>query len=375
MSFTDSPTPLASRSPLLISELRPISKPDGAQQRWPTVSVIIPCLNEGQHIEMCIKSLLVQEGVGEDAEVIIADGMSEDATRGIVAAIARNAQNLRLVDNPSRTTPSAMNKGINVSRGRYIAILGAHTQYAPDYLRTCIELLETHPSASCVGGPIVSKGRTLFGRAVATAMSHPVGIGNAKHRQPHYEGYAEGACFPMFRREVFEKIGLYDETLLRNQDDELNYRLAKYGEKVFISPRARCTYYVRETPIQLFKQYFHYGFWRVAVLRKHRVPASLRQLVPPVFMCLMLFLAIVGSALPNWWKITAIALPMMYGTALISAGLGEVKRSGWGAALLFPIAAGIMHVAYAAGFGTAIFRGPHRKSRNSRTNRGAHHAA
>jgi GT2 family glycosyltransferase len=318
---------------------------------------------------------MTQEGVVEDAEVIIADGMSEDRTRRIVSEIAKEASNLRLVDNPSGTTPSAMNRGIKASRGKYVAILGAHTQYAPDYLRTCVELLDTHPDASCVGGPIVSKGRSLFGQAVATAMSHPVGIGNARHRHPNYEGYAEGACFPMFRKEVFEKVGLYDEALLRNQDDELNYRLAKYGEKVFISPRARCTYFVRETPIQLFKQYFHYGFWRVAVLRKHRMPASLRQLAPPVFMCLMLVLAIVGMALPGWWKASAIALPVIYGTTLIGAGTGEVKRSGWGVAFLFPIAAGIMHSAYAAGFATAIFRKSHRTVQELNINRGEHHAA
>lgn len=374
MSIADYSTGASSISPLSLSESRTATKSDGAQ--WgPTVSVIVPCLNEEKHIEMCIRSLLAQEGAAENAEVIIADGMSEDGTRRIVAQIAREAPNIRLVDNPSRATSCAMNGGLRASRGRYVAILGAHTQYAPDYLRTCVALLDSHPEASCVGGPIVSKGQSLFGRAVAAAMSHPVGIGNARHRHPNYEGYAEGACFPMFRREVFEKVGLYDEALLRNQDDEFNYRLAKSGEKVFISPRARCTYFVRETPAQLFRQYYQYGFWRVAVLRKHRVPASLRQLAPPVFMFLMLLLAAVGWAFPGWWKVSAIALPLIYGATLLGAGAGEAKRGGWGVALLFPVAAAIMHMAYAAGFATAILLGPHRPGREQQFNKGEHYAA
>src|SRR5262249_41619552 len=159
-----------------------------------------------------------------------------------------------------RITPSGMNSGIREARGRYVAIMGAHTEYAEDYLHTCIELLDEHPEVWCAGGPIVSKGRSRFGQAVAVAMSHTVGVGNAKRRVPDYEGYAEGACFPVFRREVFDKIGLYDEDLVRNQDDDLNYRLAVAGGKVFISPRAWCSYYVRDAPVPFFRQYFEYGY-------------------------------------------------------------------------------------------------------------------
>lgn len=219
-----------------------------SMRRIPTVSVIIPCRNEEAHIETSVNSILAQDYSIAEFEVIVVDGISEDGTRGIVTKIADHVSNFRLIDNSSRNTPCAMNRGIETARGRYVAILGAHTEYGCDYLRTCVNLLDEHMEASCVGGPILSKGIGLFGRAVALVMAHPIGVGNAKHRYPTYEGYAQGACYPMFRKEVFEKIGLYDEQLLRNQDDELNYRLAKHGEKVFISPRARCTYFVRETP-------------------------------------------------------------------------------------------------------------------------------
>ena len=240
---------------------------------------------------------------------------------------------------------------------------------------TCVELLDEHPEASCVGGPIVSTGRSLFGQAVAAAMSHPVGIGNAKHRHPQYEGYAEGACYPVFRREIFDHIGFYDETLVRNQDDELNYRLAKFGGKVFLSPRARSTYFVRETIRALFRQYFQYGYWRVAVLRKHRIPASLRQLVPPLFMCSMLMAAALGLSLPGYWQYTAGALPSAYGATLLVFGAKTRSKAGWRVALLFPVAAAIMHAAYAAGFMKGLLKSPTHAERDVFNNKGECHAS
>ncbi len=338
------------------------------------ISVIIPCLNESQHIEACVRSLLTQDPPLGGVEVIVADGLSEDGTRDILRRLALQYSGLRIVDNHGRSTPHAMNVGIRAARGRYVAILGAHCHYSPDYLRTCVDLLDEHPEASCVGGPIISIGKSSFGQAVAAAMAHPVGIGNAKHRHPHYEGYAEGACYPVFRKEIFEKIGFYDESLVRNQDDELNYRLAKSGGKVFLSPRARSTYFVRETGRALFRQYFHYGYWRVAVLRKHRIPASLRQIVPPLFMLVMLVVAVLGLFLPGWWRLTAGVLPLVYAATLLAVGVWTVGRAGGRVAFLFPVAAAIMHVAYAAGFVWGILRSPNRIVRGV-FNKGECHAS
>jgi glycosyltransferase involved in cell wall biosynthesis len=341
----------------------------------PIISVVVPCRNEKGHIEACLDSILRQQLHVGDLEVIVADGMSDDGTREILMRMAEQDSRLRIVDNTSRTTPSGFNAGIRAARGQYIGILGAHTQYASDYVRTCVKLLEEHPEVCCTGGPIVSKGRSSFGKAVAIVMSHPVGVGNARHRFPDYEGHAEGACFPMFRREVFEKIGCYDENLLRNQDDEFNYRLARSGEKVFISPRARCTYFVRETPSQLFRQYFQYGFWRVAVLRKHSLPASLRQVVAPVFLFLMLFLGILGLSLPGWWRLTAGVIPLVYGATLFVVGAKQGAKAGWRVAVLFPLAATIMHVAYATGFVWGVLKNPYRLAESLPGDRGEYHAS
>jgi len=340
----------------------------------PTISIVVPCRNEKGHIETCLESILRQQLPAGDIEVIVADGMSEDGTREILMRMAEQDSRLHMVDNPSGTTPSGFNVGIKAARGQYIGILGAHTQYASDYVRTCVKLLEEHLEVCCTGGPIISQGRSSFGRAVAAVMSHPVGVGNARHRFPDYEGHAEGACFPMFRREVFEKVGLYDENLIRNQDDEFNYRLTRAGEKVFISPRARSTYFVRESPSQLFRQYFQYGFWRVAVLRKHRLPASLRQIVPPLFMSFMLVLAILGLSLPGWWRLAAGALPLVYAATLLIVGAKQCAKSGWRVAVLFPVAASIMHAAYAVGFVWGLLKNPYRTAQSVPSNRGECHA-
>lgn len=280
---------------------------------------------------------------------MVVDGMSEDGTRDILDRLASEDARLQVIDNPGRITSCALNAGIRQSRGRYIAIMGAHTEYAPDYLCRCVEILEARPEVVCSGGPIISRGRGLFGKALAAAMSHPLGVGNAKHRFPCYEGYAEGACFPMFRREVFDRIGLYDETLVRNQDDEFNYRIGLARGKIFISPRARCVYHVRETPLRLFRQYFQYGYWRVAVLRKHHCPASLRQLVPIAFFVLVTGMLLVGVLWPSWRYGSAV-LPLLYATTLTLSGAHLAMTQGIQVGVLFPVAAGMTHLAYAAGF-------------------------
>jgi glycosyltransferase involved in cell wall biosynthesis len=328
-----------------------------ADHRKPMVSVVIPCRNEKDYIETCLRSILAQEPPPGGFEVIAVDGMSDDGARDILSRLAVTDSRLRIIDNPNRTTPCGINAGIREARGRYVAIMGAHTRYAQDYLLRCVEMLEENPGICCAGGPIVSEGKSTFGQAIAAAMSHPIGIGNAKHRLPNYEGYAEGACFPMFRKEIFDTVGLYDESLVRNQDDDFNYRVARAGGKIFISPSASCSYYVREAPTRLFAQYFQYGYWRVAVLRKHRLPASIRQLIPIMFFLLMFVLFVAGLYLPGQWRLTAAALPLMYASILILTGLGIAKKRGILVGLTFPAAAATMHFAYAVGCVWGVING------------------
>ena len=326
-------------------------------RNFPSVSVIVPCRNEKEHIEGCIRSILSQEYPKDEIEFIVVDGMSEDGTRDILLRLREEDSRLKIIDNSRRITPCARNIGIREAKGQCIAILDAHTVYASNYIRTCVELLEEHPEACCSGGPIISMGEGLFGRATAVAMSHPLGVGNAKHRFPNYEGYAEGACFPVFRKEIFDKVGLFDEDLVRNQDDEFNFRMALSGEKVFLSPRAQCTYYVRETPTELFWQFFQYGFYRVVVLRKHRLPISLRHFAPALFFSSLVALIVGALFLSGWWALIGGILPLFYVLILGLAGTSVARKEGMAVGLRFPIAVFIIHLSYAIGFIWAIMKG------------------
>lgn len=323
----------------------------------PLISGVVPCRNEKAHIESCVRSLLTQKTALFELELLVVDGMSDDGTRDILKRLIQSNSNLRMLDNPRRSTPAAINIGIQAAGGEYVVILGAHSEYGQTYIQSCLMLLNEHPEVCCAGGPILSRGKGLFGQAVAVAMSHPLGIGNAKHRLPDYEGYAEGACFPMFRKSVFRDVGLFDERMLYVEDDEFNYRLAQKGEKIFISPRAHCVYFVRETPSQLFRQYFRYGVGRVGVLRKYRLPASIRQLAPPAFVGLLLLGLLVGPWLPGWWRTLAIVLPGLYATILLAVSIGGMTSWGVAVAARFPFAVATMHYSYALGFFSGSLKG------------------
>ena len=316
----------------------------------PLISVIIPCKNEEKYIKDCLNSLLDQKDLNDKIEILVVDGMSTDDTRKIVSEISNQHPRIKLINNPYFLTPNAMNIGIKESRGEFIAILGAHTKYSSDYLINCMELIHNHPDASCVGGPIISRGNTSFGKATALAMSSRIGVGNAKHRFPDYEGYAEGACFPVFKKEVFNQIGLYDEELIRNQDDEFNFRMYKHKMKIYLSPKIKSIYYVRDEPKKLFKQYFEYGLWRVAVIKKHRMPRSFRQIIPISFFTFMFLIFIISPFLPGNSLIISLILPGLYVISLLLFGLMLTKKNGLKIALLFPFATFIMHFAYALGF-------------------------
>jgi len=322
-----------------------------------TVSVVVPCRNERPYIDETIRSILAQQNLPDGFEVIVVDGRSDDGTRERLGELQSTYPNLRVLDNEDRTTAFALNLGVKSATGDFIAILGAHTSYSPDYLSTCLELLSEHSDAGCAGGPIDSRGSSPFGRAVACAMAHPVGVGNARHRFPNFEGYGEGACFPVFRREVFDRVGFYDTDLIRNQDDEFNYRFRKSGGKVYLSPRAKSTYFVRESVAALFRQYYLYGYYRYVVTRKHGSIISLRQLVPVLFLGFLLISVPLALVLPESLARVVPVVPLAYLAILLSAAVLSLGRLGWAAAVRLPVAMFTLHFSYALGFARALFGG------------------
>jgi glycosyltransferase involved in cell wall biosynthesis len=313
----------------------------------PFVSVIIPVRNERHFIAATLEGILRQDYPADRYEVVVADGMSDDGTREIIAGYADRDSRVRLVDNTQRVTPTGLNAAIAAARGEILCRIDGHCEVAGDFISQNVSLLQEHPEAWIVGGPIVHAGKGVRGKAAAIAMSHPVGVGAARHRFPGFEGYADTVQFPAFRRWVFDRVGMFDETLVRTEDDELHYRVTQAGGRIFVSPRVRYIYYVRDRIGKLFRQYFQYSFWRIPVLRKHKTPTTVRQMVPVLFFAAMALVAAAGV----WFgqPMIALALPAAYAAAMIALGLSVVPRAGFRVASLVPVAVVTMHAAYALG--------------------------
>ena len=321
-------------------------------QGCPFVSVVIPVRNEEAFIARTLDAILTQDYPADRIEIIVADGMSDDRTCEIVERYAQRHAQIRLVENRHRVTPTGLNAAIAVARGEIIARIDGHCSVATDFITESVRLLQEHPEAWVVGGPIVHCGTGAFGEAVATAMSHPAGVGMARHHFAGFEGYVDTVTFPAFRRWVFDRIGLFDANLVRTEDDELSYRVTKAGGKMFVSPRVRYVYYVRNRINHLFWQYFHYSFWRIPVLRKHKKPTTVRQIVPLSFFVVVATLFLAGVWLRQ--PLVALALPALYGAGLLLLALSLARRVGVRAASLVPLAVLTMHVAYATGMGYGL---------------------
>jgi len=320
------------------------------------VSVVMPCRNEGKYIASVLDILLEQDVRGIEWEIIVADGMSDDGTREILQQYAAKYRQIRMIDNPKRITAAALNAGIRAARGDIIMRMDAHTEYSPDYIRNCVEVQHT-TGADNVGGPMVAKGNGYLGRAIAAAYDSPFASGGALSHDLSYEGLVDTVYLGCWRRDIFQKVGLFDETLSPNEDDEFNLRLTRAGLKVWQSPKIRTVYNARPTLWALWGQYFQYGFRKVAVIRKHRRPSAKRQLVPGAFLLgnMILLIAYIGTALTGasaWLSIvTRIWLGVLacYGIACLLAAFATAKRHDWRLFPILPVVFPVFQISYGLG--------------------------
>lgn len=256
------------------------------------ITVVIPCLNESAFIDATLMSLAQQRDPGEPWEVIIADGGSDDGTREILEAWSARDDRFRWVDNPNRTTPLALNLGIELARGETIIILGAHAEVNQDFMLRNAELLKAHSESGCVGGVVAQVHGTVTSRRIGAAMSSPFGVGDARFRTGGVAGHVDTVAFGAYRKAALDEIGYFDPALVRNQDDELNYRLLTSGWRIWFDPRIQSRYHVRSTYRNLVRQYYQYGYWKVFVNMKHATITTWRQTVPALFLGI---LAIAGG--------------------------------------------------------------------------------
>lgn len=332
----------------------------------------MPIRNEAAHIERSLKAVLAQDYPPERMEVLVIDGMSTDGTREIVQRMIEQTttdygqrttncgrqttgDGLRMtgipvlifLDNPSRIVPTALNIGLKHARGDVIVRVDGHCEIAKDYVRRCVEVLwET--GADCVGGPTVAMGETRIARTIALAQSSFFGVGGVSFRTGRkHGGYVDTVAFGAYRREVFDRIGVFDEELVRNQDDEFNFRLIQAGGKIWLDPSIRSVYYSRASLRSLWKQYFQYGFYKVRVIQKRKAVPSWRHLVPATFVC-----ALFGSGLwallsSQWFWALSVIGP--YGVANLIASFGAARRD-WTTLPLLPLAFFTLHLSYGIGF-------------------------
>lgn len=324
----------------------------------PLVSVIVPCYNEQATIRLLLEAVRGQTfcqgaGANGDLEVVIADGRSTDRTREEVAAFQRENPGLpvTLVDNPRRDIPAGLNCAISAARGEYIIRLDAHSVPSPDYVARCVAALAAHQGEN-VGGvwEIRPQRDGLMPRAIAIAAAHPFGVGDARYRYTTQASYVDTVPFGAFRRDTFDQYGMFDETLLTNEDYEYNARLRKAGGRIWLDPRIRSTYFARPNLKALATQYWRYGYWKWRMLRRYPQTLRWRQGLPPVFVLSLFVLLLLSLS----WGVARLLAGMeiaAYILVLMAGALPAVRRSGDPRMIVaVPLAIATMHLFWGAGF-------------------------
>jgi succinoglycan biosynthesis protein ExoA len=315
-----------------------------------TLSVIVPCRNEAEHIDAFLESMFAQRLDAHDQlEVIVADGMSTDGTRERLAEWQRRKLELVVIDNPPGITSSALNRAVERARGEIIVRMDVHTTYSPDYVVECANTLE-RTGATCVGGAWRPRATQGLQRAIARAFESGFGSGGAQSRRGDYSGPVDTVYLGAWRRADLVRLGGFDEKLVRNQDDELNLRILRSGGQVWQSATIRSSYTPRGSLPALFRQFYQYGYWKVAVIRKHRLPASPRHLVPFAFLVVLCSLLLVAPFVPLAGVIAAVLLSVYAAVALASAMAMRESR-----AMSIAVAFACMHFGYGLGFVHGLF--------------------
>src|SRR5574343_600338 len=249
------------------------------------ISVVIPCRNELSYIAECVHAIYNCKLPDEtEINVFVVDGMSDDGTRKVVLDLINSYPTVKLIDNEKQLTPFAFNLGIYAGgKVDFVQIVGARHILSKNYLSHCLNRFELDTSVWCVGGKIINEYINDRGRVISKAMSTTFGMGLGNFRTLDQSGYTDTVTSPMYPYWVFEKIGFFDEELIRNQDDDFNFRVSNAGGKIYYDNEISLKYYVRGNYQGLWRKFYQYGYWKVYVNRKHKSVTTLRQLVPPLF--------------------------------------------------------------------------------------------
>jgi len=312
------------------------------------VSVIVPVRNEEKHLASCLRSLLQQTYLAGSYEVIVVDGRSSDRTREVVKQFEGTFHNIRCLDNPAAIVSSAMNIGIKAAAGEIIIRADGHNVYPSDYIEKSIEYL-TRTGADNVGGPIttVPSAKSIVARLVAAILSNSFGVGDSRFRTTTAEGFVDTVPFGAFRREIFTRVGLFNEKLVRNQDNEFNARIRKAGGKVFQTPALTTEYYPSASFNQLVSQTFKNSQWHVFSMEENVNSMSIRHFVPAAFvLSLLILLCAINWAPAKLLLVVVLALYFLLATYF---SFRKSWQYGWTVCSVLPFACLCFHVVYGVG--------------------------
>ena len=319
----------------------------------PRVSIVIPCYNEQATIRQLLEAIYQQTYPRAQTEVVIANGYSEDATRDEIAGFQYGHPDLdvRIVENNVRTIPSAINCAILASRGEIVVRMDAHSRPYPDYVERCVSALDSGHGDN-VGGvwEIKPGSRSWMAESIAIAAAHPLGVGDAGYRIGAQASAVDTVPFGAFHRSLIDKIGLFDETLLSNEDYEFNTRIRQSGGRVWLDPEIVIVYYARSTLRELARQYWRYGYWKFRMLRRYPDTLRWRQGLPPLFVASLVALTILAWWWPFAGRLLALELAI-YGTVLLLVGtLSALRRLKIYLFIGLPLSIATMHLAWGGGF-------------------------
>lgn len=317
----------------------------------PFVSVLIPCRNEERYIASCLDSILGGDYPRDRLEVLVIDGRSDDRTPWILQQYSRRYPHVRVLDNPRRITPAALNIGLRAARGELIARVDAHAVYPADYLSRLVSALE-ETGADSVGGVIETRPGidTAIGRAIAAAMSHPLGVGNSHFRVGStIRRTVDHVPFFCCRKTVFDRVGGFDEELVRNQDGEFSTRLIRQGGRIVLIPEVVAQYFARDSMSKLARMFYQYGYFKVLTTRKVGRVMTVRQVVPAAFILTLLMLSLTSLWVPPA-GMALFGILAAYAAIVFAFGLRSAHSIGTESAVVLCACFPVMHFSY--GFGS-----------------------
>ncbi|MBD7956733.1 glycosyltransferase family 2 protein [Microbacterium sp. Sa4CUA7] len=328
------------------------------------VTFVMPVLNERDYLLRAVRAVLQQDVAPRPVELVLALGPSTDGTTELARRLADADSRIVLVDNPAADIPVGLNLAIRAGRYPTIVRVDAHSDLAPDYTRDALETLDRVRAAN-VGGIMRADGRTPFQRAVARAYNSPIGLGGGAYHGGAHEGPAESAYLGVMRRAVLEEVGMFDESIRRGEDWELNLRIQRAGYRVWFDPRLAVTYWPRESWTRLVRQFFATGTWRGELVRRYGRRNSVRYFAPPALVVLTVFalviaaLQLAGVLSGPWSLVASLAyVPIAAYVLLIAAvAIGPGGGTGWRDKLWTLAVLPSMHLAWGAGFIRGVLRG------------------